>query len=121
MSSQIRCDGCGGWPDQSAAQGRRRRDLTGDFVPPLEFDWCRLCARIAFEAVAAAAVQRRSRREAEQRRPSPSGPVEATTVLDRPALPAGNGVGALLGWLPRGRDQHDRDVTAILPVRDASE
>lgn len=128
MSTQIRCDGCGATPVRAAMEGRRRRDMDGDDAPPPEWDWCRSCTWIAFQAVAAAERQRAARRAAEQQRPSPARPrrVDAgaddrTAVMERPerpvlpVLPAGNGVGALLGWMPRGGG--DRDVTAILPVR----
>lgn len=135
MSRQIRCDGCGGWVDQPTVQGRRDPTLSGDAVPPSEFDWCQRCTVIAFDAVLAADRRRREHRLAAQdraavpyqhARPGYLAPVavsgDETEILA--GVPAGvpalrpSGLDSLLGWVrPRElRPVPDGDdATAILP------
>lgn len=112
MSRFFRCDGCGGEMQTPGAYGRRSGQLTGDDVPSVEFDWCRLCTRAAFRGVRSEAEARRRKLGQGEMLPGVATvPQDATQVLQGPAA-------NVKSWLPRrggSRDLEETRVTGELP------
>jgi hypothetical protein len=69
--------------------------MLGDEVPPVEFDWCGLCARAAFRGVRVEAERRRRTIPMGEMVPGAAAvPSDATRVLQGPAARVSE-------WLPR--------------------